>query len=114
MIFVDKRRSGKPIKVVKIKDLGTTCPTQFEGTTDDGKYIYIRYRWDKLTVRLANSEEECFKSDDSKILTVLFVTGDDWCGEIDYYTVRDILMEKDIYLPVDITEEPVDIIEEEE
>lgn len=105
MVFIDRRRVVRPIRVKSIKDLGTSCPTQFEGETEDGKYIYIRYRWDKLTVRLAPSEEECFKSDDSKILTVLFVTGDDRCGEIDYYTVRDILMEKDIYLPVNPDEE---------
>lgn len=114
MIYIDRRRRVRPIRVVKIRDLGTSCPTQFEGETDDGKYIYIRYRYDILTVRIAETEEECFKSDDSKILTVHFIKKDDWCGEIDYDTVRQILLEKEIYLPVNITEEEDNIEKLEE
>ena len=105
MIYIDRRRVERPIRVKSIKDLGTSCPTQFEGLTEDGQYIYIRYRYDILTVRLANSEEECFKDDSSKILTVHFISKDEWNGVIDYDTVREILIEKEIYLPVNPEEE---------
>jgi hypothetical protein len=36
----------------RLKTLRVTCsacPTQWEGTTEDGKHFYARYRWGRLT-----------------------------------------------------------------
>jgi len=44
---------------IKVKDLirfGSFCPTQWDGETDNGEKVYIRYRWGVLTVDL-NGEE---------------------------------------------------------
>jgi len=43
--------------VYKIKEIEKTCsacPSQWEGTLDNGKMIYIRYRWGYLSVRISN------------------------------------------------------------
>ena len=43
---------------VKIKELFHTCPacpSQWEGKTVDGGYIYVRYRWGRLTIGVAKS-----------------------------------------------------------
>lgn len=42
---------------MKIKHLKCTCescPTQWEGTTEDGEAIYIRYRWGQLTIDVSS------------------------------------------------------------
>ena len=42
-----------------IKHLEQTCfacPSQWEGETTDGKYIYIRYRWGYLSVDVDGKE----------------------------------------------------------
>ena len=44
---------------MKVKDLirfGSYCPAQWDGETDNGKKVYIRYRWGVLTIDL-NGEE---------------------------------------------------------
>ena len=32
------------------------CPSQWEGITDDGQEVYIRYRWGHLSVRVNGAE----------------------------------------------------------
>ena len=40
----------KKIKVNSIKQTCGACPSQWEGETDDKKYVYVRYRWGVLRV----------------------------------------------------------------
>jgi hypothetical protein len=44
------------IQVAKIEQTCTSCPSQFEGTTSDGKYVYARYRFGTLVVEIDNQE----------------------------------------------------------
>ena len=44
------------ITVAKIIYAGGACPYQFEGTTDDGKWIYLRYRGGMLRYVVAESD----------------------------------------------------------
>ena len=39
-------------KVKIIKNTCPACPSQWEGKTDKGRDIYIRYRWGYLTVQI--------------------------------------------------------------
>ncbi len=32
------------MKITELKNMGTQCPTQWEGWTEDGHAIYVRYR----------------------------------------------------------------------
>ncbi len=43
------------IRVKNVKRTCHACPSQWEGTTDDGKPVYARYRWGFLRVEV-NSE----------------------------------------------------------
>ena len=50
------RRKEPMITVIELARTCFACPSQWEGTTDRGKYIYIRYRWGYLEVELAENE----------------------------------------------------------
>lgn len=52
---------NKVIKVTKIIKITGCCPTQWEGVTDDGLPIYIRYRHGDISVRV--DDEEIFYGD---------------------------------------------------
>lgn len=46
---------------MKINDLTCTsdaCPTQYEGFLDDGRMVYIRYRWGYLSIRVSLNSTE--------------------------------------------------------
>lgn len=38
------------MQILTIKRTCTACPSQWEGTTEDGQYFYIRYRWGNLFI----------------------------------------------------------------
>lgn len=38
------------IRVLKVKNTGGACPSQWEGITDDDRAVYVRYRWGYLSV----------------------------------------------------------------
>lgn len=44
------------MKVIKLEQTTTACPTQFEGQLENGHYIYIRYRGGFLLAGSAKSE----------------------------------------------------------
>ena len=43
------------LKLKTFYNVGTYCPTQWEGKTIDGREIYIRYRHGSLSCNLANN-----------------------------------------------------------
>lgn len=42
------------MKVVSITQTCNACPSQWEGTLDDGRMVYVRYRWGGLSIRVSN------------------------------------------------------------
>lgn len=47
--------------MIKIQELTQTCdacPAQWEGTTDDGRAVYVRFRWGYLSVCLSPQPSE--------------------------------------------------------
>ena len=40
------------ITVATAVNVGSMCPTQFKGTTEDGREVYARYRWGYLSVEI--------------------------------------------------------------
>lgn len=48
----------KPIIVAKVVQTCGACPSQWEGETADGKYVYARYRSGRMRVDVAPSEAE--------------------------------------------------------
>lgn len=48
--------SGLPAQLPRVVDVRQTCwacPAQWEGTLDDGRMFYVRYRWGYLSVRVS-------------------------------------------------------------
>lgn len=43
-------------KIVSLVETCGGCPSQWDGRTSDGRYVYIRYRWGYLSVSVANVE----------------------------------------------------------
>ncbi len=52
-----ERPEGRP-KVVALKKTCTACPSQWEGTLEDGRVIYARYRWGELSVGVGGDIDE--------------------------------------------------------
>lgn len=42
--------ANKKVKVIELWHTCSACPSQWEGKTADGQYIYVRYRWGHLTI----------------------------------------------------------------
>lgn len=66
----------KKYKVKSCKQTCSACPSQWDIYTEDGEYIYARYRWGRLTVTLNPWQ------DGSKVLYCEDI-GDDLDGILD-------------------------------
>ena len=44
------------LKIKKLENLCTSCPSQWEGETISGERVYIRYRWGYLTLDVDGKE----------------------------------------------------------
>lgn len=44
------------IKIINLKQTCIACPTQYEGLTDNNEYVYIRYRYGYLSIRVCGKE----------------------------------------------------------
>ncbi len=51
--------TGRP-KVVALEKTSLACPSQWEGTLEDGRVLYARYRWGELSVGLGVHIDEAF------------------------------------------------------
>ena len=45
------------MKVVELQQTCEACPSQWTGRTDDGKWIYVRYRYGWLSIRVAEGDD---------------------------------------------------------
>jgi hypothetical protein len=46
------------LKVVALKKTSLACPSQWEGVLEDGRVIYVRYRWGELSVGVGDDVDE--------------------------------------------------------
>lgn len=55
--FVDKHQEAttKPL-VIELRRTCFACPSQWEGATEDGEHVYIRYRWGFLSAQVGNED----------------------------------------------------------
>jgi biotin synthase-related radical SAM superfamily protein len=49
------------LKLKELKQTCSCCPSQWEGTTKEGKYVYIRCDNNELEVETAKNEEDWYK-----------------------------------------------------
>jgi hypothetical protein len=50
------------LKLVSLKNTCTACPSQWEGTLEDGRAIYARYRHGELSVGVGNDINEAVRN----------------------------------------------------
>ena len=48
------------MKVKKYEKTCNACPAQWDIYLEDGRYIYVRYRWGTLSLTLSDSPENVF------------------------------------------------------
>lgn len=46
------------VRIAKLKQTCTACPSQWDAWGDDGSYYYVRFRWGCLEVDHAASQDE--------------------------------------------------------
>lgn len=68
------------IRIVKAVHTCTACPSQWDAWTDDGTYLYLRYRYGIGTTR-AYSSLDAF-GHEAGTLVDEFDTGAEWDGSI--------------------------------
>ena len=47
------------ITIIQLKKTCDACPAQWEGRTSKNKPVYIRYRWDNLSISIGKPNEAC-------------------------------------------------------
>lgn len=52
-----------PPRVILLDQTCTACPSQWEGRTDDGRHVYIRYRGGWLSAGIAATIDEAVRTD---------------------------------------------------
>jgi len=80
---------------IKIEDLKKTCdacPSQWEGYLEDGRQVYIRYRWSRLSVRISHepTDEEFAAVRGEEIYADTLDEGG-WAGYLEDNELRKIL-----------------------
>lgn len=56
-----KESAGQP-KVVALRQTSVACPSQWEGTLEDGQAVYARYRYGWLSVGVGDDVDQAVRS----------------------------------------------------
>ncbi len=67
------------IVVTELEKTCAMCPSQWSGRTDDGRHVYVRYRWGHLQVGFGATPTAAV--DDDTISLVLGDSLDGWLDE---------------------------------
>jgi hypothetical protein len=67
------------ITVTEVRQTCGSCPSQWEGRTDDGRHVYVRYRWGWLQVGLGATLDDAVSDE-----TIGFQHGDEYDGSLTY------------------------------
>lgn len=74
VLYDDQQR--KPLVLYQLEKTCDACPAQWSATDADGNTVYIRYRWDQLSVHLYDGRPD----DDYPLFLKSAVTGDAMSG----------------------------------
>lgn len=78
----------KPFVVERIVKTCSACPSQWDIFLDDGRYVYVRYRWGGLRLTLAENEDALFNGYDQVIYDEQI--GDGFDGVMEEEELRDL------------------------
>lgn len=76
----------------------SACPSQWDITLDDGRFLYVRYRWGEFTVRHFPEGPQWYKMDNvpNGELLVCKEAGDGLDGYMEDDEMLDLLIEANI------------------
>lgn len=80
----------KRLNITGILQTCAVCPSQWNARTDDGRRVYIRYRWGGLEVHVARTIESDPLDDDGEVVLEVQL-GDQWDGRLSYDELRGAL-----------------------
>jgi hypothetical protein len=75
------------LKVVELQRTCIACPSQWEGRTDDGRAVYVRYRWGHLSVRVGKDITAAVRNRDEVFNAVV---GHSYDGLMTYDKLKDL------------------------
>lgn len=78
---------GRP-KVVALKKTCTACPSQWEGTLEDGRLIYARYRHGALSVGIGEDIDQAVHNGWTDDALYVDYVGDGFDGYMDFAELR--------------------------
>jgi hypothetical protein len=87
LTIAPEQPGGMP-KVVKLKKTCTACPSQWEGTLDDGRGIYARFRWGELSVGVGKDVKDAIESSWGDKALFQEHVGDGLDGFMDFEALR--------------------------
>lgn len=79
--------TGLPV-ITSMRKTCTACPSQWEGTLDDHRAIYARYRWGELSVGLGERIEDAVRKSGSDEALLREYVGDGFDGFMDFEELR--------------------------
>jgi hypothetical protein len=82
-----EQSDGLP-KVVALTKTCIACPSQWEGTLDDGRTIYVRYRHGRLSVGAGGGVEEAVRNGRSNHALYVDHVGDGLDGFMDFEELK--------------------------
>jgi hypothetical protein len=75
-----------PLKVVELAQTSDASPSQWEGKADDGRFVYVRFRWGHLRIGVGATLDEAITEDRKTIFEQQLSDGLD--GELSYEQLR--------------------------
>ncbi len=93
-------------KVVALKNTCIACPSQWEGSLEDGRAVYVRYRHGALSVAIGNGVDEAVRNGMSDDALYAGYVGDELDGFMDFEELKTHLR--------GVMEFPLDLVVENE
>ena len=78
------------LKIIELTKTCEACPAQWEGTLEDGRMIYIRYRWGYLEARVSKKQTKEINKAVGGPEIFGICHGGGWCGEMDGKTLENL------------------------
>jgi hypothetical protein len=79
--------SQRPTRVSRLTQTSERDPSQWEGRTFDGLFVYVRYRWGWLTISSGTTAAQAVMNDNNLFEKQL---GDRLDGKLEYERLREV------------------------
>ncbi len=91
----------RPPKLTALKQTCIACPSQWEGTLEDGRVVYARYRHGELSVGVGDDIDEAVRNGTSDQALYADSTGDGLDGFMDFDELK-VYLHGHLEFPTDL------------